>query len=47
MEEEMKSLRKNDTCDMVGFPQGRKKISSKWVFKRNTNVAGHVKKYKA
>ena len=47
MEEEMESLRKNDTCDLVGFPNGRKTISSKWVFKRKTNATGCIEKYKA
>ena len=45
IEEEMESLRKNDTWDLVGFPDGRKKIYSKWVFKRKTNVACHVEKF--
>ena len=26
---------------------GRKTIESKWVLKRNTNVGGHIEKYKA
>ena len=47
MEEEMESLRKNDTWDLVGFPNGRKIIGSKWVFKRNTNAVVHIEKYKA
>ena len=42
MEEEMESLSKNDTWDLVGFPDGRKTIGSKWVFKRKTSVAGHI-----
>lgn len=43
MEEEMESLRKNDTWDLVAFPDRRKKIGSKWVFKRNKNVVGDIK----
>jgi hypothetical protein len=31
MEEKMKSLRKNDTWDLVGFPDGRKTIGNKCV----------------
>ena len=46
MEEKIESLMKNDTWDMVGFLDRRKKISIKWVFKINTNATGHVKKYK-
>ena len=34
MEEEMESLRENETWDFLGFTNGRKKINSKWVFKR-------------
>ena len=29
------------------FPNGRKPISSKWVFTKKANVVGQVKKYKA
>ena len=47
MEEEMESLRKNYTWDMVRLPNGRKKICRKWVFKRKTNAAGHIEKFKA
>ena len=47
MEEEMESLRNNDTWDLVEFPDGRKIIGSKWVFKRKTNVTGHAEKFKA
>ena len=43
----MESLRKNDIWDLVGFPDGRKIIGSKWVLKRKTNAASHVDKYKA
>ena len=46
MEEEIKSLRKNDTWDLVGYHDARKTIDSKWVFKRKTNATGRVKKYK-
>ena len=47
MEEEMESLRKNDTWDLIILPYVRKKIGSKWVFKRKTNATGRVKKFKA
>ena len=43
----MESLRENDTWNLVGFPYGRKKIGSKWVFKRKTNIASHVENFKA
>ena len=47
MEEEMESLRKNDTWDLVTLPYGTRTIVSKWVFKRKTNVVGCVKKFNA
>ena len=47
MEYEMESLRTNDTWDMVGFPDGRKTIDSKWVFKIKKNAVGCIEKYKA
>ena len=47
MEDEIESLRKNDTWDLVALPDGRRTIGSKWIFKREKNVAGHVEKFKA
>ena len=46
MKEEMESLRKNDTWDMVPLPNGRNPIGSKCVFKIKTNGAGQVEKLK-
>ena len=47
MEEEIESLRKNDTWEPVTLPDGRSTICSKWVFKKKTNIAGHVGKFEA
>ena len=47
MEEEMESLRKNDTWYLVALPNGRGTIGSKWVFNTKTNAIGHVEKFKA
>ena len=47
MEEEMASLDKNDSWDLVEFPTGRKPIGSKWVFKKKLNAEGKVEKYKS
>ena len=33
MEEEMNSLKKNNTYDLVELPKGRKAVKNKWVFK--------------
>jgi len=34
MVDEMESLDKNEAWDLVEFPDGRKPIGKKWVFKR-------------
>jgi hypothetical protein len=47
MVEEMESLHKNETWDLVKLPSGRNIIGSKWVFKKKMNVVGQVKKFKA
>lgn len=47
MEEEMESLKKSETWDLVILPNGRRPVSSKWVFKRKKNAVGQVKKFKA
>jgi hypothetical protein len=47
MDEEMESLDKNETWDLVDLPTGRNIISSKWVFKKKLNAEGKVEKYKA
>jgi hypothetical protein len=47
MVEEMESLYKNETWDLVKLPSGRKPVGSKWVFKKKMNVVGQVEKFKA
>jgi hypothetical protein len=47
MVEEIDSLDKNEACDIVEFPTGRKSVGRKWLFKNNINVEGKVEKYKA
>lgn len=47
MNEEMASLKKNATWDLVSFPKGRKPIGCKWVFKKKISLDGSVEKYKA
>jgi hypothetical protein len=34
MQEEMQSLEKNGTWDIVRFPTGKKAVRCKWIFKR-------------
>ena len=47
MDEEMDSLRKNDTWDVVPLPRGRNVVTSKWVFKSKTNPDGTLNRRKA
>ena len=47
MVEEMESLHKNQIWDLVELPKRRKLINIKWVFKKNMNSNGQVKKFKA
>jgi len=47
MEEEYNSLMANNTWTLVPFPDGRKPVSCKWVFKIKQGVNGEVGRYKA
>ena len=47
MNEEMASLKKNDTWDLVPFLEGQKPVGCKWVFKKKVGSDGSVEKYKA
>jgi hypothetical protein len=47
MDEEMESLYKNETWDLVEFLTRRNPIGSKWVFKKKLNGEGKVEKYKS
>jgi len=46
MDEEMVSLKKNDTWDLVPFPNGWKPIGCKWVFKKMISLDGSVENHK-
>lgn len=39
MDEEMKSLHKNWTWDLVQLPKGKKEIGGKWVYTKNEGPA--------
>jgi len=47
MEDEMASLEKNKTGELVPLPDGHKPIGCKWVFKKKFGADGSVEKYKA
>ena len=38
MQEEMESLHKNDTWDLMRLPKGKKVVRCKWVFKRKEGI---------
>lgn len=47
MEEEIRSIEKNQTLEMVDLPQHRVPISLIWIFKTNLKLDGTVAKHKA
>lgn len=47
IKDELESLEKNDTWQLVELPAGKKVIDSKWVFKVKRNSEGEVERYKA
>lgn len=46
-EEEIQSIVKNGTWELVDLPRGAKAIGLKWVFKLKRNADGSINKYKA
>ena len=47
MDEEMDSIEKNDTWDLVNFPKDKNLIGVKWVYKTKLNEKGEIGKFKA
>ena len=47
IEEELKSIEKNDTWEMVNLPQNKKVTTVKWVFKIKLKPDGSIAKQKA
>ena len=47
MKEEMKSLKKNGTWELIDLPPGRKAVKCKWVYQLKFNAAGEPYQYKA
>ncbi|MCO5587633.1 hypothetical protein L7F22_041582 [Adiantum nelumboides] len=46
MDEEMAALDVNETWELVPFPEGKKSIGCKWVYKVKHNANGSISKYK-
>ncbi|CAI7872848.1 unnamed protein product [Closterium sp. NIES-54] len=47
MESELKSIEENGTWELVELPEGRKAITSKWLFKFKSNADGKIERYKS
>ena len=47
MREEMDSLHKSETWELVDLPSGRSPVKCKWVFRLKFNSAGETTRYKA
>ena len=47
MVEEMEDFDKNKAQDLFEFPDGRKPVGNKWVFKKKLNATGKVENYKS
>ncbi|CAI7875044.1 unnamed protein product [Closterium sp. NIES-54] len=47
MENELKSIEENGTWELVELPEGRKAITSKWLFKIKSDADGKIERYKS
>ncbi|CAI7834636.1 unnamed protein product [Closterium sp. NIES-53] len=47
MESELKSIEENDTWELVELPEGRKAITSKWLFKIKSDADGKIEHHKS
>jgi hypothetical protein len=47
MDEEIDSIERNNTWDLVNLPEGKKSIGVKWVYKTKLSADGKVENYKA
>ncbi|CAI7835266.1 unnamed protein product [Closterium sp. NIES-54] len=47
MESELKSIEENDMWELVELPEGRKAITSKWLFKIKSDADGKIEHYKS
>lgn len=47
MNEEMNSLQKNKTWELVDLPPGKKSVGCRWIYNVKHKVDGTIKRYKA
>ncbi|CAI7859795.1 unnamed protein product [Closterium sp. NIES-54] len=47
MDSELKSIEENGTWELVELPEGRKAITSKWLFKIKSDADGNIERYKS
>ena len=47
MDEEIASIEKNQTWELVDLPNGRDVIGLKWIYKTKYNEDGSIQKHKA
>ncbi|CAI7903116.1 unnamed protein product [Closterium sp. NIES-53] len=47
MDSELKSIEENGTWELVEVPEGRKAITSKWLFKIKSDADGKIERYKS
>ncbi|CAI7922814.1 unnamed protein product [Closterium sp. NIES-54] len=47
MESELKSIEENGTWELVELPEGRKAITSKWLFKIKSDADGKIEHYRS
>ncbi|KAK2991288.1 hypothetical protein RJ640_024553 [Escallonia rubra] len=47
MKDELSSMEKNQVCELIDLPPGRKTIGNKWVLKVKRKADGSIDKYKA
>jgi len=47
MDDEIRSIKKNNTWELVSLPKGHKAIGVKWVYITKKNAKGEIERYKA
>jgi hypothetical protein len=47
MQEEYKSLLKNQAWDLVPLPSGGKLVKCRWIYRNKSIADGHISRYKA